>query len=289
MVTPKPFTSKQQAYIANGEKQAVHFKTRIEHALGIAQLEVSPKRHHYIVGGPGIGKTYTVNEVAQKNKVELIRIQGVASMNAISIQLAVAAYMAQDKQLNIWIDDCDSVFSDQASLSVMKGIFDEDRNVLAWNKNLLAAIAQYEKSDHASDRLAAEALRHYQPVNGVGLEVPTDNMRFVVTSNRTLAAPNPPPKTSRKIDESSIRDRVVYTEYDLDQDDTWGWMAFTTLKTKLPKVDKADKHLLLDWMYSNWERLPSVSMRAITELAADMVNYPDSYPDHWHSRLVRAK
>lgn len=288
MAIAKPFTSMQQSYIAAGERHAAFFKDKIEHALGVARLEVSPKRHHYIVGGPGIGKTYTVNEVAKKHKVELTRIQGVASMSAVGILLATAAYMNQDRHMYVWIDDCDSVFGDANSLSVMKGVFDEDRNVLAWNKNMIAAIAQYEKSDNASTQLVATALRHFQPENGAGIEIPTDNMTFIVTSNRTLTAPNPPPKTTRKIDESAIRDRVVYTEYTLTRDETWGWMAATTLKAKLPKVDKADKHLLLDWMYNNWERLPSVSMRAITELAADMVNYPDSYPDHWHSRLVRA-
>lgn len=286
MAVAKPFTSMQQSYIAAGERRSELFKAKIEHALRISKLEVSPKRHHYIVGGPGIGKTFTVNEVATKHKVTLTRIQGVASMSAIGIQLATAAYMAKDRHIFVWIDDCDSVFGDAQSLSVMKGVFDEDRNIFAWNKNMVTARAQYENSDNATNRLIAEALNYYQPENGAGLEIPTDNMTFVVTSNRGLTPPNPPPKTTRKIDESAIRDRVVYTEYTLTRDENWGWMAATTLKAKLPKVDKADKHLLLDWMYSNWERLPSVSMRAISELAADMVNFPDSYPDHWHSRLM---
>lgn len=289
MTTVKPFTSLQKAFITDGEKYNRLFQEQIEHALGVRVLNASPKRHHYLVGGPGIGKTYAVNLIARKNKIDLVRIQGISSMNALTIQLATAAFLSQGKRINVWVDDCDSIFMDATSLSVMKGVFDADRNVLSWNKNMIAAISQYENSSNSNDKLIATALRNYQIRGGVGVEVPTDNMTFIVTTNRPLTPSNPMPKTARKMDESAIRDRVNYRDFDLGKNQSWGWLAATALKADLYKIGKANKHYLLDWMYQNWERLPSVSLRAVEDLAADMKNFADEYPDHWNARLIRAE
>ena len=289
MSTIKPFTSMQKTHIADGEKYNRLFREQVEHALGVRIFEAAPKRHHYISGGPGLGKTFTVNELAKKHKIQLVTIQGVSSMNALCVQLATAAYLANGKQIHVWIDDCDSIFMDSVSLSVMKGALDEDRNVLSWNKNMITAITQYENSPNANDALIGQALRNYQIKGGVGVEIPTDNMIFIVTSNRPLTPSNPLPKTPRKMDESAIRDRVNYRSFDLGKNESWGWVASTALKADLYKITKADKHYLLDWMYQNWDKLPSISLRAVGELAADMVNFPEEYPDHWHARLTRAE
>lgn len=286
MSNAKPFTALQLAYIKKGDILTEQLEHRIIRALGKADLQASAKRHACIVGGPGIGKTHTVNATALKYGVELVRIQGVASMNAIAIQLAVVAFMRPDEEVYVWIDDCDNIFMSTESLSVMKGILDEDRNLLAWNKNLTAQIAIFEKSEDREDKLKAEALRSFQPVGGVGVEIPTNNMRFIITSNRYLAAPNPPPKTQRKIDESTIRDRVDYKDYLLNKNEAWGWMASVALKADIFGIDNDQKLILLNWMFDYWDRLASTSMRAIRELAADMVNYPDDYPDQWDSRLI---
>jgi hypothetical protein len=262
--------------------------TLLMRAYGKADLIASAKRHAYIAGGPGIGKTYIANFIANLLGIDLIRIQGIASMNALVIQLAVAAYLSEMTEIQVWIDDCDSLFSDKDSLSVMKGVLDEDRNILSWNKNMTNTINIYENSTNESDKIKARALRLYQTAGGVGVEIPTDNMRFLITSNRFLTAPNPPPKTRIKMDEATIHDRVEYKGFDLDWHDNWGWMAHTALEADLFDIDLSHKHILLDWMYNNWTRLPSYSMRAIRELATDIINYPNDYPDHWEARLIRS-
>lgn len=284
-IKTKPFTAEQKLYIAEGYKQNKLLEERILRALGKRDAMLYAKRHSYIAGGPGIGKTFTVNKLAEAMGIELIRIQGVASMNAVAIQLAVASYLKPDERLRIWIDDCDSLFMDTDSLAVMKGVLDEDRNILSWNKNMTAAINVFEKSDNEIDKLKAAALRHFQVVGGVGVEIPTDNMDFIITSNRYLAAPNGELKTTRKMDEATIRDRVDYQGWELEWTKNWGWMAATALEADVFGIDVEQKHVLLDWMFTNWKRLPSYSMRAIRELAVDMVNYPNEYPDHWAARL----
>ena len=281
----KPFTSSQKQFINTGKILNDQLAEKVLQALGKSDLVHLPKRHHYIVSTPGTGKTFTVQAAIDSHKLEVVRIQGVASMSAIAISLACAAYLSKGAEINVWIDDCDSIFLDMASLSVMKGVLDEDRNVLSWNKNMTTQIQVYEKSDSAADVLKAEAMRAYQPIGSVGLSVPTDNMRFIITSNRFLTPPNSNLNTRRKMDEAAIRDRVVYSEYNLARDESWGWVASILLSSKILKLKLEQKHILLDWMYTNWEQLPATSLRAVKELAADMLNYPDSYPDHWQSKL----
>ena len=53
------------------------------------------------------------------------------------------------------------------------------------------------------------------------------------------------------------------------------------------KLTVAQKHILVDWMFSNWERLPGTSLREVQEYAADMLNHPKDYSDRWAMRLER--
>ncbi|BCM95165.1 hypothetical protein [Burkholderia phage FLC6] len=281
----QPFTLKQKQNIERGEILTNQLVGKVTAAFDKSDALIVPKRHHYIVGPAGIGKSVTVRNTAKKHRIPLIEIIGVASMNAIAIALALAVHNSRGKKTYVWIDDCDSVFADRTSLSVMKGALDEDRNMFAWNKNMTAMIQLYEKSESVHEQRVAEALRAFQTADGVGIQIPTDNINFIITSNQSLAPSNPAPKGARKIDESAIRDRVVYTEFKYDRDVSWGWTASVTMKNKIFDLTKAQKQELLHWLDHNWDRLGSVSMRAIKELAAEMINHPSDYPDYWETHL----
>jgi hypothetical protein len=281
----QPFTIKQKQNIERGEIMTTQLVEKVTGAFKKSNVKYRPKRHHYIVGPAGIGKSITVRNTAKKYKIDLIEIIGVASMNAMVISLAVAAYNANGKDLFVWIDDCDSIFMDRTCLSVMKGALDEDRNVFSWNKNMTAQIQIYENSSAEHERFIAKALRQYQTKEGVGIVIPTDNISFIVTSNHPLAPSNPTPKRPRQIDEAAIRDRVAYSEYKYDRDLSWGWTAAVTMKNNIFGLTKAQKRLLVEFLDLYWDQLGSTSMRTIKELAAEMVNYPDNYPDYWMTRL----
>jgi hypothetical protein len=284
----KPFTTEQKYLITQGDKLTEQLNGKVKQALGLSPGLVEVKRHHWIYSPPGAGKTFTVQTTADKAKVKLLKIQGAASISAIVTQLAVAAYVNKDKPVVVWIDDCDSLFMDSESLNVMKGALDEDRNMMAWNKNMTNQINTYLKGDDL-DLLKAEALQHFRPEGSVGIEVPTNNMRFIVTSNKDLTAPNSPKinKSKRLMDEAAIRDRVNYHSFDLDNKHSWGWVASVLLANPILNITDEQKHDLLDWMFINWTKLAATSMRAVKELAADMINHPDSYPDHWQLKLMR--
>jgi hypothetical protein len=289
MKVNKRFNKLQLEHVLEGKKYCDIFQEQIETALCVRKQKVTAKRHWYFTGGPGIGKTFIVNEIAQRYDNKLIHIQSVSSMNAICIQLATAAYLSNGERIFVWIDDCDNLFREATPMAAMKGILDEDRNVLSWNKNLTTIVHHHENSDKESDKIISKALRKYQVNGGVGVEIPLDNFTFIVSSNHQLTAPNPPPATKKQIDESAIRDRVNYRRYALEKEVSWGWVAHIVHKAELYKISKTQKNELLTWMLTRWDILPSVSLRAVNELAAIIVNEPDNYINGWELHLQISK
>lgn len=284
-MTIKPFTHHQNYLIQRGDLLTDQLKSKVSQALGVTKLKIATKRHVYIFSTPGAGKTFTVMKTAKDNGIKTVNIHGVASMNAIAIKLAVAKYLNPLDEIVVWIDDCDSVFMDEDALNVMKGALDEERNTFTWGKNMTGQINRYLASEDPNQILIGEALQSFQSVGVVGVEIPTDNMRFVITSNKDLTPPASLNKvkrvTKRMMHEAAIRDRVIYEEFNLSDDDSWGWIASVVMSTDILGLDDAQKHYLLDWMHNNWAKLPATSMRAVKELAADMINYPTDYPDRW--------
>jgi hypothetical protein len=285
MASLKPFTSTQNTLIAHGDRLTATLTNKVQQALAPSPGRVEVKRHTYIYSPPGAGKTYTVENTAKQMGIEMVKVQGATSMNALITQLAVAVY-ATTGSVVVWIDDCDSIFTDVDSLNVMKGALDEGRNVLAWNKNLTIQIQQYLKSGSPNDRRRAQALQAFQPTGSVGVEVPTERIRFIITSNQPLTAPTDRLNTKRKSHEAAIRDRVNYVSFDLKDKEPWGWIASQLLKNNVLNLNALQKHILLDWMFQHWGRLTATSMRAVRELAADMLNHPDDYPDQWEQKLA---
>jgi hypothetical protein len=281
------FSASQQAAIAEGAKLAKNLAARVQQALKINSPAVEVKRHTYIMSPPGAGKTFTVQAVANEHNLDLVKIQGIASMSAVVIKLAVAVHSLDAGDFAVvWIDDCDNLFMDSDSLNVMKGVLDEERNVLAYNKNLTSQIRQYEASESPQDRVRAEALRAFQSPGSVGVEIPTSQLRFIITSNKSLTKPNAALNTAKKMNEAAIRDRVNYIEFsNLDAAKSWGWIASVVLNSNVLELDAHQKYLLLDFMHKNWEALPSTSMRKVKDLAAMMLNHPANFQDQWAMEL----
>lgn len=284
----KPFSGEQQYLISEGDKLTAKLKEQVIMGLGKSGLEYQPKRHTYIYSGPGAGKTFTVATTADEFNVNIIKIQGAASMNNVAMRLAAAVYKAQGEEIVVWLDDVDSLLMDADNLNVMKAALDEETNLFVWQKNMTSQIASLYKNGKED---IAEALEHFCPEGTVGVEIPTDNVRFIITSNLPLAAPNlkaNKTNTKKRMHEEAVMDRVMYVPFDLDYKQSWGWIASVLLKSNIRslELDENQKYILLDWMYVNWKRLRSTSMRAVKDLAATMLNYPNDYPDHWNLMLT---
>lgn len=286
----KPFSREQLALIENGNKLSSQLASRVEKAFNLRPLKVEVKRHTYIMSPPGAGKTFAVEAIAKKHRITLLKIQGVESMSAFVQKIAVAVHSLDKKDsLVVWIDDCDSLFMDRDSLNIMKGVLDEERNVLSYGKNLTTQIMIYEKSSSQVDQLRAAALRHFQSAGSVGVEIPTSQLRFVITSNKALTPPNSALTSPVKMNEAAIRDRVSYVQFDLTAKESWGWVASVLLNNDLLGLNKSQKQTLLHFMWINLFQLSSTSMRTVKDLAAAMINHPAAYYDFWETELISSR
>jgi hypothetical protein len=285
------FSPEQQKFISGGARNTLKLQQLVKHSLGLTKQEIESKRHVYIFSPPGAGKTFTVQSIADAANVNLVKIQGAASLNAFVVQLATAAYAHMQgliccpSGLTVWIDDCDSLFMEADALNLMKGALDQERNVLSYNKNFTIMIKNYLSSTSSNDKFIGDALQYFQKAGSVGIEIPTDNMRFIITSNRQLTAPSEELNTAKKMHSAAIRDRVSYKAFDLKRNEQWGWIASIAMSVDVYKLSAAKKTELLVWMYDNWDNLPATSMRAVKELAAMMVNNKAEYISDWEMYL----
>lgn len=291
-----PFTAAQKALIATGEDHSNTLAEWVGDAIKANSRKVVAKRHWYIQSPPGLGKTYTVQNAAKKNKTELVMVQGQTSLAAFVRSVAFAVYVNErinksDRPLFFCVDDCDDLFIDKSALNVMKGVLDEERNVLSWEVDMTGQIQKYRKSESPTTKMIADALEHYQSDGGVGVQIPTNACIFIILSNKALASDKEAKAKPKLMHEAAIRSRVHYRPINIQGMEFWGWAAAVILKTNIlgeeHKLDKRQKHILLQWMYDNWSNLPGTDLREVKSFAADMINHPNNYLERWNIRLER--
>ena len=292
----KPLSFEQKHLIELGSVHTQSLHDWVKEATQVVKKKVSPKRHWYIVSPPGLGKTYTIQTTAKANSIDLVMVQGATTLAAFVRKMALAVYVQKvleksKKPIFVCVDDCDDLFIDKTGLNVMKGILDNERNVLAWEVDMSGQIQKYRKSESPTTLMMADALEHYQSDGGLGIEVPMDDVIFIIASNKELASDQDAKKKPKLMHEHAVRSRVNYRPINVHGRELWGWAASVILSTDVlgpeHKLSIAQKHILLDWMYSNWERLPGTSLREVQEYAADMLNYPADYTDRWTMRLEK--
>jgi hypothetical protein len=279
-------SSKQKNAIEYGYSLTERLERYVETAVGVREDQVSTKRHTIIWSPPGAGKTYTVNKTVQGHSIKPIKFHGMTSMNAFAIRMACEALYNKYSPKVVWVDDCDGFFMDSEALNIMKGVLDPDRNILGWNVNMSSEIAKAEKS---GNQIVADAIRHFQ--NGVGMEVPTDDFRFIVTTNKKLAAKKEATKSQKKMDEHAVRDRVNWRAFDITSDEAWGWMASNMLSGNVFEedgfeLDEQQTFVLLNTFYNAWDRLAANSMRTVKEAGAMLYNSPETFIDEFEQNFL---
>ena len=282
------WTSRQKNAIKNGYDLTDRLKRYTKEALGVSKGQFETKRHTIIWSGPGAGKTFTVNDECNKNRIKPIKFHGNTSMSAFAQLMAVHAYKNPKATKIVWVDDCDGFFIDSDSLNVMKGVLDQDRNILGWNVNMSTEIAKAEK---AGNDVVAEAIRHFS-TEGVGLEVPTDTFRFIITTNKKLASKQEALKSQKKMDEHAVRDRCNFRSFDITSEEAWGWMASNMLSTNVFaehgfKLSDTDLHMILDTFYRHWDKLSANSMRTVMEAGAMLKNSPETFADEFEQNFLQ--
>lgn len=292
------FTSEQRHLMQAGSVRAEQLELQLKRALGLTKAVGGSKRHAYVMSNPGAGKTYLTKQLVESHKVNAVMVEGAPSLNAFVMKVAYATYQQatskarSKKQLVVWLDDSDSLFMTEDGLNVMKGAMDEERNRLVWAKNMSTQLQTLDKAaalGNTDAKQLAEALRYWQPEGEVGLSVDTSNVRFVVTSNKKLTAPSAAKKSVKGMHEAALRDRVTYQEYDVVGKDAWGWMAYTVMQADLLGLTTNQKTEVLTFMYDNWARCSSQSLRGFKDFAVMMLENQANYRQLWTLSLNNNK
>jgi hypothetical protein len=290
----KPFDIQQNGYIKTGEVNLANLKEWVNSACQVTKKAVVVKRHWYIASSPGLGKTYTVLRTCEEAGIEPVLIQGDISLPAFTRKMAYACYerylTKSKKPIIAVVDDCDSLFSSKDALNVMKGILDLEREVLSYEKDMTGQIKRYREASSEITRMTADAIEHFQTPGGLGITIPMENVIFIFLTNRELATIPEAQKKPKLIDEAAVRNRVQYKRIPDQGLQLWGYNANVILTSDIlgdeHKLSNAQKHILLDWMYTNWDNLQSTTIRDVMDLAAAMINHPDCYTDHWNQHLM---
>lgn len=283
-------TAKQRTSILNGLELTGRLENYASTALGITQ-EAETKKNTIIWSPPGAGKTFTVRNVAHKAKLDYVQYHGKATLNAFVMKMAKACYLQYlndpNKILSVWIDDCDAFFTDEPALNFMKIVLDNDEPAVSWDVNVGNQISKAEK---IGDTILVEALKHFDN-GGVGIEVPLDNVRFTITTNKKLASKQELAKRKINIHEHAVRDRCKWRAFDITSDDAWGWMASVMLSDNVFQDDgfnltPIQMFQLLQIFYTNWDNLSANSMRTVKEAGAMLYNNPTSFADEFEQNFL---
>lgn len=267
----------QNLFIQQGALNRSRLKGSVERAINR-----TTKRDFYIYSPPGLGKTYTVDEVFAQQQIEPARIEGNNSLFGFVVDMALIVSNRDPKDhIYLFIDDCDNLLLHSDSVNTLKIALNNRR--LNYNKSLGAQYNQLEDwQQHAIDRFRVEGRN--------GITIPLDNMTIIWCSNYKLAdqkdvnSATSDNQIQKYRDEEALRRRLNARDYDVKGDILWGWIADCVLHSTPPSMQSAQRDELeqiLNWMHSKWDNLREHNISFAEKLYEEMQLNPDSYLTNW--------
>jgi hypothetical protein len=283
-------STKEMFYIEQGKAEYEFFANDVKEAL----LNNTFGDHFFFYSPPGYSKTYTTNEVAKTAGINLVKFEGSLGLFAFCADVATVLLHApkDDSKIYCLFDDCDTLFTKGDNLNTLKGVFDKDRQVLSYRKQLGA---QY----HALDEAQQAAIDSFREVGRGGFEIPTDRFVFITLSNSPLASADQvenasDAKRAHYMDLNAIRRRVQYKEVTFNEGVDWGYCANILLNSKLaeqwmPNITEEQKIEILKFTSptNNWFKMSERNLSVFDKMVKDMVRFPDYYYDRWISQYIQ--
>jgi hypothetical protein len=233
------------------------------------------KHHVYIAGQPGVGKTWTVEHMAEQYPDMLFVVvkQGMTPWAFMKL-VAVSAWKAKmsGKRLGIYIDDFNAIFKANSEfLDMFKNAMDKksgDR--IEYNKSLQG---QYDSAEDI-EKQAIDYWKAQDP-DRTGFVVKFEgNVKFIFTMNTPLPGAQEVAKFKvgsepwiKSNNRNAIRTRTKYEDLVMSKEVYWGWIADVLWNEPEICVGATDdqKFEMLMWMWDNWEKASGQSLRFIEE------------------------
>ena len=240
--------------------------------------------HSYIYSVPGLGKTHTVNDAMSKNGINYVTISGNVSMFAFGVQLALINYLNPNEVTVVSVDDCNEILKDTSNINIIKNILEGNR-VFHYQKMLGGLISQL-------DELQQKAIQSHIVEGTTGFVVPTNKMVFVFTANERL--PYDDEVNGRKVKDrmihlNAIRNRCRVYDFVMEPMVQWGWIADVILNV-IPPVVKVPNYIKEEccmFMYENWDRMKTKSIRTAKMMCEDYIKNKEDYQFIWESEYLK--
>ena len=282
-------STKEISYIEEGKREYNFFKADVEDAL----LNNTFNEHFIFSSIPGYSKTYTTNKVAESNNISLVKFEGSMGLFAFCADIATLLLHAPEDDSKIFclFDDCDSLFQKGDNLNTLKGMFDPDRQVLKYGKQLGA---QY----HQLDDTQKGAIDHFRTDGKSGFTIPTDRLVFITLTNKTFPNAQSVQEASDSKqdyykDLNAIRRRTQFKEVTFDKGVDWGYCSHILLNSTLaeqwkPDITDDEKIEILKFTSptNNWYNLTERNLSLFDKMVKDMVRFPENYYDRWISQYI---
>jgi hypothetical protein len=285
------FDTEQTRKIDNGKAMHLLLTSSIDEALNH-----NPFGENYCISSPpGMAKTHETKLALSKlkNTDERLLFEGAASMAGFIIEFTTAVYLHElsgsKKKLPVVLDDCDVLFEPK-NANTTKKMFDQTK-ALKYTK--MAKQIKPMCTD-----LQWEAIEHYSSPEKVGFSVPTDNVTFLIITNRHLHTHSQVERLqegelahTKATELYAIRRRVQYEEINMKKDDLWGYIAnvvwnHSICETFMPNITQSQKLEILEWCEKKWNKVTERNLSLVEKMTKDMVRFPSNYKDVWANRYL---
>ena len=250
--------------------------------------------HLYIAGQPGVGKTYTVEQLAKQHpNVYLLPIKGKMSPFAFIKTIAVNCYkLPKNITLAVYIDDMNQMFKANSDfLDMFKIAMDKVSGDCIEYKTSLGA--QYTNCEE----FEKEAIDHFKSMDPTrtGFKIPFNGrVKFIFTMNTPLPGKQEMDKLKIGSDQwiklnnrAAIRSRVTYEDLVMNKSVYWGWIAdvvWHNPNTMCIGATEDQRYEMLSWLWDNWEAVSETSLRFVEEKMWDIMrDHPSkaAYRTRW--------
>lgn len=283
------FDSDQQTKITKGKSMHLLLTQSIDEALNNNMFG----ENFCISSPPGMAKTFETQLAISKLPNKPLLFEGAASFPAFAIEFATAVYLHETSnasgKLAVVLDDCDVLFEPKNANGTKK-MFDSTK-ALKYTK----MVSQLKSM--CTD-LQWEAIQHFSDDEKVGFSVPTDNVTFLIITNRHLHTHSQVERLmegeaahTKATELYAIRRRLNYEEINMKQDDLWGYIANvvwnnTICEKYIPNISKEQKIEILNWCENKWNKVTERNLSLVEKMTKDMIRFPDTYKDVWNNRYL---
>lgn len=283
-------STKEIFYLERGKAEYEFFVNDVKEAL----LNNTFGDNFFFYSPPGYSKTFTTNKVAAAHNIPLIKFEGSMGLFAFCADVATVLLNApnDDSKIYCLFDDCDTLFTKGDNLNTLKGMFDPDRKVLSYRKQLGAQYAML-------DEVQQNAIDSFRQEGRGGFAIPTDRFVFITLSNRSLPTADEveqatDSKKQHKMDLNAIRRRIQYKDVTFTEGEDWGYCANILMNSNLaeqwkPDITEEEKIEILKFTSptNNWNRMTERNLSVFDKMVKDMVRFPDFYYDRWISQYLK--